>query len=357
MQISASVEKPIRWLLLLIIVCLGSNYLIRYWTRLPKPEPGQKAEIKTGPAPNEAQFHGEMDAGSQAFRSGDYSDALGHYLSAEQTAEVLTSEQYDFLKNARLQIAGIFEQGSESAATQKLYGALGDCALRQGQVLFRLKQYEESIARAQDSEEFSSHLGDSRSQMLQSSIFLSVEALKALYRYPEAVEANQRMIDYLNAAPGDNDAALAASYQNLASIYMDAKDWPNSQQTLTQLIERYDRSLAEFPSKQQLDRNSPLVNPMIISRNWAQYNLVIVYHLGGDTDTALAKADDYYSDLSSHPPDPFHPVVYHAQDFASIALRIAIEAKRDEAIEHWRSRGGISYGNINVIALHPPNQR
>jgi tetratricopeptide (TPR) repeat protein len=365
----------IRWCLFLVIICLATSILIQHYSRLPNANSAHKAEpVPAGPAANETQFRAAMDAGDQAYRNGDYGDALGYYLTAEHTASHLTDEQYDRLKNSRLQIAHIFEQGGGASASQGLYRVLADCALHKGEI-FSVAEYENALARGQEAEEFSSHLGADRGQVLQASIFLSVDALKGLHRYAEAVETNQRIIDYWNAAPGDNEAALAAGYENLASIYMDAKDWPNSLQILNQLTDRSDSVLAEYSSQQQMYANLPLVNRMMLSRGWAQYNLVIVYYFAGDMDTALSKAEDnydYYNDASRHP-DPYywvatggrvpwnrsevHPLLYKAQAFATLGLRIAIDTKNEDAIGRWRSRGGVDFGIMSTISFRPPNRR
>ncbi len=335
----------LRWFLFVVIICLGSSYVIQYFTR-PAGTNSAHKRVPTGPPANEARFHAAMNAGDEAFRAGEYNQALQHYLEAEHSAGTLTSEQYDQLKNARLQIVHIFEQG-ESSSTQKLYRALADCALHQGRELFRGSEYNDAIARAQEAEEFSSHLGEDRSQILQASLYLSAGGLEGLHRYSEAIEANQRVIDYLNAAPGDNEAALSVGYENLASIYLDAQDWPNSLQALTKLIERYDGLLTDHLSVQHMSARSPLVFPMIQSRDRAKSNLVVVYYFSGDTDKALSKAEDFYHD----------PATYQPRYFASIALDIAIKAQREDAIERWRGRGGFNYGIVRVVALHPPDIR
>lgn len=338
------VRWSLRWFLFLVIICLGSSYLIRYYTYVPANSTHQK--LPAGPAANEAPFHAAMDAGDQAIQSGDYNRALQQYLGAEHTAGRLTDEQYDRLKDSRLKILHTFEQGTESYAAQKLYRVMADCALHQGRELFRAAEYEDTLTRAQEAEEFSSQLDENRSQTLQASIYLSVEALEGLHQYPQAVEANQRLIDYLNSAPGDNEAALSLSYDNLASIYMDAEDWPNSEQALTKLIDRYNGLITQSLSDQHMNSRSPLVFSMIMSRDRAKSNLVVVYYLSGDTDTALSKAENYYND----------PATYQPHYFASIALDIAIKAQREDAIERWRGRGGVNYGIVKVMAVHPPDR-
>jgi hypothetical protein len=79
---------------------------------------------------------------------------------------------------------------------------------------------------------------------------------------------------------------------------------------------------------------------------------VIAYYQEGDTDSALSKADDFFVEYSK-PQDPMHPVnvVYHAADFAALALQIANETNRQETMDLWGKRAP---GGIKIVALHPP---
>jgi hypothetical protein len=91
-------------------------------------------------------------------------------------------------------------------------------------------------------------------------------------------------------------------------------------------------------------------------KNWAQYNLIIAYYHVEGADTALTKANGFYAMYSQMHPNAMHPVnlAYQADAFAGLALQIAKEANRQDAIDYWRKRAP---GGIKIIALHPPDTR
>jgi len=350
MQISKGWQRVVRAVLLLLIICLGSNYLIRLVLNSPpKQQTASKTESKEPPA-NEAAFRSALEAGNQALRDGRYTDALDRFLEAERSGEQLSDEQYEALKNSRLQLARIYEAGGDNSAAQRVYQVLTDCALQQGFAQSRAKQWERALARAQDSEDLSAHLTDRRGA-LQYATGLAASSLEALQRYPEAVQVRQRMIDYLKATVDGDDSAFGSYYESLAETYSKAQNWPAFESTLLLAIAACDRTLA----------NPPAENERTISdftrqtKNVAQYNLVIAYYREGNIETALSKADDFFAAYPEGPQDPMHPITvqFHSRDFASLALTIATEAKRPQDVDYWRQKGGVVQGNFYVIALHP----
>jgi tetratricopeptide (TPR) repeat protein len=351
MQLSKSVQLLVRGLLLLLIIALGSNYLIRFALR-PRPASPKPANVDAeGPPPNEAAFRSALDAGNQAFRDGRYTDALDRFQEAEKSGPQLTDQQYESLKKSRLQLAQVYEGGGDNAAAQRVYHVVTDCALQQGYAQSRAKQWERALARAQDSEDLSAHLTEGRRGALQYATGLSASSLIELQRYPEAAQAQQRMIDYLKSTVDGDDWAFGSNYESLAETYSKAQDWPEFEQTLLLAIAACDRTLANPPAE-----NGPTISDATRrTKNVAQYNLVISYYREGNTETALSKADDYFAAYPEAPPDPMHPltVQFHSRDFASLAVTIASEAKRQDQIDLWRQRGGVVQGNFYVIALHP----
>jgi len=350
MQVSKSVQLIVRGVLLLLIIVLGANYLVQR-ALAPQPATPKSASIEPEqPAANEAAFRSALDAGNQAFRDGRYSDALDRFQEAEHSGAQLTDEQYESLKKSRLQLAKIYEDGGDNAAAQHVYHVVTDCALQQGYAQSRAKQWERALARAQDSEDLSAHLTDRRGA-LQYATGLSATSLVELQRYAEAAQAQQRMIDYLKSTVDGDDWAFGSDYEGLAETYSKAQDWPEFEQTLLLAIAACDRTLANPPSE-----NGPTISDATRrTKNVAQYNLVIAYYRQGNIETALSKADVFFAAYPDAPPDPMHPltVQFHSRDFASLALTIATEAKRQDAIDLWRQRGGVAQGNFYVIALHP----
>lgn len=342
MQLSKGTHWFVHGSLMALAIYLGSSFLIDRALSPPK-------SAKSAPAPaNEAKFRSLLKAGDKALKSGQYSDALARFLEAEHSGGVLTDGQYEVLKKARLQIAQIYEKSENRSEAESVYGVLAACAIQQGQTWLQAKQFEQTLARAQDAEQFSDRLNGGRRESLQQAVYLSVNALTGLHRYPKAAQAEQRMIDYLKSSADDSDKGFSDAYLNLASIYAEAKDWQEFEQALVSAIDACDRTLAHYSA----DSNQVLVGATLISKNWAQYNLVIAYYREGNTETSLVKAEDVYGELSGSAQNPMHPVnvAYHADDFASLALEIATETKNQDAIDHWSRRAA---GNVRVVSLHP----
>jgi tetratricopeptide (TPR) repeat protein len=349
------ISKGVRWFakgsLMLLAIWWGSSYLINRALHPPaQPPQASKPQSEEHPA-NEARFRSLFDAGGQAFRDGRYPDALDSFLDAEQTAERLTDEQYESLKKSRLQLAQTYEAGGDNAAAQRVYHVLADCALQQGYAQSRAKQWERALARAQDSEDLSGHLTEGRRGALQYATGLSASALVELQRYPEAAQAQQRMIDYLKSTVDGDDWALPSNYESLAETYSKAQDWPEFEHTLLLAIAASDRTLANPP----VENGPTIADATRRTKNVAQYNLVIAYYREGNIESALSNADDFFAAYPEGPQDPMHPITlqFHSRDFASLALQIAIETKRQDAINLWRERGGIPFGGVSVGAFRP----
>ena len=334
--------------LMVLAIYLGSTYLIRYAVAPPSAAKDSAApkHIKQPPA-NEARFRASFEAGKQALSDGRYATALDNFLEAERSTDELTDDQYNALKQARLQIAQVYESSADNVAANTVYRALADCANHDGNALYKDKSFDGALARARDGEQFSDHLSECKRDALQESTSLLVGALLALHRHQEAVVAQQHWIDFLNASADDYDQAFVQAYMSLEGIYADAKDWHGVEQTLAQTIEACDRIHSHFTA----ENNTPFVDPTV-PRNWSQYNLVIAFYQEGNTGTALSKAEDFFTEYSQKQQDTSHPlsVAYHASDFAALALQIATEAKRQDDIDLWQKRAP---GGIKTIALHP----
>jgi tetratricopeptide (TPR) repeat protein len=348
------ISKGTRWFakgsLMVLAIYLGSTYFIRYALAPPSvaKESAAPRTIKQPPA-NEARFRASFEAGKQALSDGRYYDARDNFLEAERSTDQLTDDQYNALKKARLQIAQVYESSGNNVAANTVYRALADCANRDGNRLYQDKSFEAALARAQDAEQFSDHLSDGKRDALLESTSLLVGALGALHRYGEAVHAQQHWIDFLKASADDYDQAFVQAYTGLEGIYADAKDWHGVEQALVQTIEACDRIHSHFTA----ESNVPFIDPTV-PRNWSQYNLVIAHYQEGNTDTALSQAEDFFTEYSQKEKeqDTTHPlnVVYHASDFAALALQIATEAKRQDDADLWQKRAP---GGIKIIALHP----
>jgi len=346
-------STPVRWFvhgsLAILAIWLGSTYLIRYGTT-PSPTPKQ---TENGPGKfqpvNEARFRSLLDAGNKAINDGQYSDALSSFLEAERSGDRLSDQQYESLKKARLQVAQLYEAADDRPSANAAYRALADCAVREGNSLVQAKDYESAVKRGRDGEEYSNHLIEGKRESLQGSLLLLATSLKLAHSYPDAADAAQRLIDYLKSVD-EYDQVLGQAYSMLAGIQGDAKDWPAMDQALTQYIDWCDRTHEHLVAESR----GPYIDTTL-ERSWAQYNLIIARYQEGDPDSALSKADDFFAEYLQKEQEatsarPLN-VAFHSGDFAALALQIAKESNRPNAIDFWQKRAP---GGIKIVALHPP---
>ncbi len=345
------ISKGTRWFakgsLMALAIYLGSTYLIHYALLPPSlaKEPAAPKPIKQ-PAANDARFRSAFEAGKQALSDDRYVSALDNFLEAERSVDQLTDDQYNSLKAARLQVAQVFESSGDNVAANNVYSALADCANREGNELFKAKNLDGAVARGRDGEQFSDRLNEGKRDSLQESTSLLFSALSALHRYEEAVQAQQHWIDFLKTSADDYDQVFVRAYMGLATIYGKVGDWHGVEAALVQAIDSCDTIHAHFTAA-----NVAFIDPTF-ERSWSQYNLVIAYSREGNTDTALSKAEEFFTEYSQKEQDTTHPlnVIYHSGDFAALALQIATEAKRQDDIDLWQKRAP---GGIKIIALHP----
>lgn len=340
MEISKGANWLLRGGLLVVVIALGSNYAIQFFLRYAPTGTAKTHPTHQEKPANEAAFRAALDAGNQAIRDGRYTDALDRFLEAERSAQLLSIEQYDALKTARLQLATTYEAGGDRSAMDIVYRALVGCAVAQSQAaLYPGKNNQRALDLANDAEQLADHLSDGAEQVRRGAFQAQVSALLGLKQYSEAVEIQQRYIDSLKDATRDGGPELIQAYASLSYIHSQAQDWNRFRDALVLMIEECNRAGEGHR----------------IIRSWAEYNLVIGYYRAGDTETALSKADEFYSKYAAEVQGatPVMNVAYQPNQFASLALQIATEAKMPEAMDSWKKKGGTTAGSISVIALHP----
>jgi hypothetical protein len=356
MSISRVLHGVVRGFLWLLIVGLASYYLIQLFVfhsptsligRLITPAPLQGPSHKKASASpgSEARFNSFLKGGEDAFHNGNYTDALSLYSQAERSSLPLNDSEYASLKEARLEIAKAYDAMPDNTAAERVYLSLAKEGIREAKSRCLARECGDALPFAQDGEEFSKHLTEDKRDTLAQSIDFEDSSLRALRRFPEAVQAEQRLIDYLESEDkvGGSDPDLSQAYMRLAGVYASAEDWHGYEQALTRLMDFCDReNLA--PSG---------------SMNWAQYQLVIAYYEEGDTDTALSKADAFYTAELDWPRDRWQTigVAYQPKQFASLALQIATDAGKSDEVDKWRNRGGALMGKVSEVALHPYGSR
>jgi hypothetical protein len=335
-----------------IAVYYGSTYLVHRALIVSPTKTEPKPQLPTA---DESKFRSALEAGGKAFQAGQYAEALDQYLKAEHAGEVLSDRQNEELKSARLQLAQIYVNFGNRSDADGVYRAAADGAVHQAQAFFLAKQYEQSLARAQDGEQFANLLNENKLQSLRAAIYVSVNALTGLERYPEAQQTEERLIDYLKRTADDYDKGFSDEYMNLGYNRSEAHDWQGSAEALASAVDAADRTLDHYsPSRDHYDQT--IYNAALLNKNWSEYNLVIGLYRAGSVDASLAKADELYNEWSSLPQDAMHPlnVPYRSWDIASLGYEIATESKNQSAADHWARLGG---GPIKVIALRPASRR
>ena len=109
------ISKGVRWLakgsMMVLAIWWGSSYLINRGLHLPArpPEASKPQEGEEHPA-NEAKFRALVDSGNQAYRNGQYSDALDYFHQAEQSGvSVVISHDGEQLESLARQ--GVLSEG------------------------------------------------------------------------------------------------------------------------------------------------------------------------------------------------------------------------------------------------------
>jgi hypothetical protein len=321
--------------------CSPSLFL---WWPLPSSgtlPPSRRQEVSRQEAKyqsvNDAKFRSLFDAGANAIKEAQYGAALDNFQEAERSTDQLTLDQYASLKNSRQQIASLCDASGRSSEAEGAYKALAASAIQQGQILWRGKHCDAALGEFGDAERFSKHLTETKQASLLQSRNSLVGCLEELHRYPAAVETTQRMIDYLRTSADAYDPALTAQYMNLARTYSLENDWKAAEQATLLASESCDNTISHFGHDTGSDAEQ-LVGGAISQKGVAQYWLVIAYWHEGNTDLALSTADDYFN-YKLEPGGRWGTVRLSPQkEVANLALQIATEANRQDAIDLWRQR-------------------
>ncbi len=332
-------EKLFMWSLLAVLICVVSFAIIRYLALPPSPQdqvPRQEAKYRSV---NDAKFRLLFDAGSKALKEARYREALDDFQEAERSTDQLTAEQYASLKSSRLQVASLSEAPGSNTEAENAYKALAASANQQGRVLSRAKHCEAAVGEFKDAEKFSEHLTETKqaASLLESRTSLA-GCLEELHRVPEAIEATQRMIDYLRTSADQFDPALIDQYMNLAREYSMEDDWNSAEQAVLSASESSDKIIARFapdPGAEAEHRVGAAISQKAVALRW----LIIAYKNEGKTDLALSTADDYFNfKLEAGGRWGVIRLSSGQSAIAALALQIASAANREDAIDLWRRR-------------------
>jgi tetratricopeptide (TPR) repeat protein len=286
-------------------------------------------------AANSRKFHSFYDPGRKSMDQGDYAAALAAFDRAEQSLPRLNDDQYAALKTARLKIAARCQSSGLPAEAQDAYAALVNSGLRQGSLLLKSGRAENALARFQDARQFAGQLASDKPSGLIHSGEGITTSLRELHRYPDALDSAQNLISYVRAGSDQYDPAITSEYLEMSRTYAEENDWPGAEQALVQAWGETDKRIDHFSALAGADES---LSDALADKDYTLYNLVVAYQHDGKTDSAIATAEALFNFIArySKPGGDLRP--YSRKDTADLALRIATQANRQDAVKLWRQR-------------------
>jgi len=336
MRASRIFEKTLLWLLLAIFASVVPSAIIRYVTSPRSPQEEVARQEEKYKSVNQAKFRSLFDAGTRAIRDAQYSQALDSFREAERSTDQPTPDQYASLKKSRQEIARLCEASGCNSEAEGAYADLVNSALREGDRL-EAGQPAAALAEYESAEQFSQHLTATKQSSLLQVRRKIAYCLSGMHRYPEAVQTTQLMIDDLRATAGEYDPRLTSLYLQLAETYSHENDWKDTERATMFASQSCDNIIERF-HQDRGEEAVGLVGGAISDKGIAMHWLEIAYWREGNTDLALSTADDYFN-YKLEPAGGWGVIrLYPQKDVANLALQIATEANRQDAIDLWRQR-------------------
>lgn len=334
MQGARSVEKSVMWGLLIILIFVASSALIRFVTS-PAPAGTEVAtkQQKFASAQDE-KFRSSFESGSKSFQNGEYTQALSQYREAERVVPQLREEQYTALKDARQQIAGIYENGGSRAEAETLYKEMIDSAFRDAAAQLHDGKMEAALERYQDADKLAEYLGDAQKGYRIGANEGEVVTLRRMNRFPDAIQASQNLIDYLQASD-ENDPAIVQGYMSLGETYQMQRDWDHMEATLLTSVAVCDKILQR---NSDVPPNQDPVWKVTVSEDQILYAMMDAYDQDGKPDQALAIAETLYDFITKYSTQWSELSPHGRNDVASFASRIATKAHRSDVASAWQAK-------------------
>lgn len=328
--------RPMRvlmYVLEVLLIMAASSALIRYV--VSKPTSARDAtEIKFNAA-NAKKFRSLYDTGAKQLKNAEYPEALESFQEAEQSSGNLSDDQYNALKNARLQIATYYESSGRAADAEAVYKTLQSSALQEGYVLSRAHVPAQALPRLQDAQQFSEHLTEGKQPALVESSGAVVECFREMQQFDDAEENSHQMIDYLRASSSPSDLALTDKYMELAQTYSQANRWDMAEQTLVIAWPNIDQVIAR---RSNLPDNDPSYLQALSEKDLLLSWLVNAYAQEGKIETALATSEALYTYVADHSKPWGDLGPYGRKQVAAQAARVALLANRPDLAAPWQAR-------------------
>ena len=334
MHAARSVEKSIIWVLLIILIFVASSALIQFVT---SPTPAG-TEIATKQqkfdSARDDKFRSILESGRKSFQDGQYTQALSQYSEAENVVPRLQQEQYTALKSARQQIAAVYENGASSAEAETLYKDMIESAFRDAAAQLQAGNMEAALERYQDAENLTEHLSESRKIYRIRATEGEVVTLRRMSRFPDAIQASQHLIDYLQSSDPD-DPAIVQAYMRMGETYQTQRDWGHLEATLVSSIAVCDKILQQ---NSDVPPNQDPVWRVTVSEDQILYALMDAYDQDGKPDQALATADTLYDFIAKYSTQWAELAPHGRKDVANFAFRVATRAGHPDAASNWQAR-------------------
>src|SRR5581483_287243 len=334
MQVARLTERSLIWGLLIILIFVASSALIRFVTSPAPAGTESAAKQQRFDSEQDKKFRSILESGRKSFAAGEYTQALTQYREADRVVPQLKEEQYTDLKNARQQIAGIYENGGSRAEAETLYKEMIESAFRDAAAQLHAGQLQAALERYQDAEKLAEHLTDGQKINRIGASEGEVAALRRMNRFPEAIQASQDLIDHLQAADED-DPGIVQGYMRMAETYQLQRDWEHVEGTLVSGIAVCDRILQHNSG---VPANQDPVWRVSVSEDQILYALMDTYDQDGKPDQALATADTLYEFITKYSTEWSELTPHGRNDVARFAVRIATKANRSDVASTWQAK-------------------
>ncbi|HXY13852.1 MAG TPA: hypothetical protein VEI26_05065 [Terriglobales bacterium] len=334
MQQIKALEKSVIWVPLIILIFVASSALIRFVTSPTPPGAQIAAKQQKLDSAQDKMFRSIFESGSKSFQDGQYTQALEQYAEAGKVVPQLREDEYTALKNARQQIAEIYENGARRAEAETLYKGMIESAFRDAAAQLKASDLEAALERYQDAAKLADHLSDAQKVYRISATKGEIATLRRMNRFPDALQASQHLIDYLQASDqGDPD--IVQAYMSMGETYQIQRDWAHLEATLPTSIAICDRILQQNSG---VPTNRDPVWKVTASEDQILYALMEAYDHDGKPDQALATAQTLYDFIAKYSTQWLELGPHGRKDVAKYAFLIATRAGRPDAASTWQAR-------------------